>query len=107
MRIITRRTLIEFWESKRSQRDYKALKASLESWYHEVRKAQWRNSSDVKKSYAAASIISSDRVVFNIKGNDYRLVAYVDYPRQWVYIKWIGSHKDYDKIDARKVEYEN
>lgn len=61
----------------------------------------------MKKSYATASVISSDRVVFNIKGNDYRLVAYVDYPRQWVFIKWIGSHKDYDKIDARKVEYEN
>jgi mRNA interferase HigB len=107
VRIISRRTLIEFWDHRRHQKDYKGLKASLESWYHEVRKAQWRNSSDVKKSYATASIITSDRVVFNIKGNDYRLVTYVDYPRQWVFVKWIGSHKDYDNIEARKVEYEN
>jgi len=107
VRIITRRTLVEFWESKRHQKDYRALKAALGAWYYEVRKARWDNSSDVKKNFATASIVSSDRVVFNIKGNDYRLIASVDYSRQWVFIKWIGTHRDYDKLDAREVQYGN
>ena len=55
--------------------------------------------------YATASIIDAERVVFNIKGNDYRLIAAVDYERQSVFIKWLGSHAEYDKVDARKVEY--
>ena len=61
----------------------------------------------MKRSYGTASIVSSDRVVFNIKGNDFRLIAAVDYRRQVVYIKWIGSHSDYDSIDARTVKYED
>jgi mRNA interferase HigB len=97
--------LREFWDSKRRQKDFKALKASLESWYHEVRKAHWKTSADVKKSYVTASLVSSDRIVFNIKGNDYRLIATVDFLRQWVFIKWIGSHHDYDKINAKEVRY--
>jgi mRNA interferase HigB len=83
------------------------VKAALEAWFHEVRGASWRISADVKRSYATASIVSSDRVVFNIKGNDFRLIAAVDYRRQVIYIKWIGSHSDYDSIDARTVQYED
>jgi mRNA interferase HigB len=63
-----------------------------------------RNSADLKRSYATASILSSDRVVFNIRGNACRLVAAVDYQRQIVYVKWLGNHADYDRIDARTVE---
>jgi mRNA interferase HigB len=59
----------------------------------------------VKREYGTASIISSDRVVFNIKGNDYRLVTALDYERQIVFIKWVGSHREYDKIDAKTVQY--
>ena len=62
---------------------------------------------EVRQSYATASIVSGDRVVFNIKGNDYRLITAIDYGRQTVFIKWIGTHRDYDKIDARTVQYEN
>ena len=60
---------------------------------------------EVKLIYSTSSIVSADRVVFNIKGNDYRLVAAIDYGRQIVFIKWIGSHSDYDRIDARTVRY--
>jgi mRNA interferase HigB len=63
------------------------------------------HSPEVKRSYGTASIVSGDRVVFNIKGNDYRLVTAIDYRRQIVFIKWRGSHRDYDKIEARTAQY--
>jgi mRNA interferase HigB len=66
---------------------------------------KWGNSAEVKRSYATASVLSADRLVFNIKGNDYRLVAAIDYRRQILFIKWIGTHGDYDRIDARTVQY--
>lgn len=70
-----------------------------------MQRAAWRSSAEVKRSYGTASIVSSDRVVFNLKGNDYRLVTAIDYRRQIVFIKWLGPHRDYHTIDARKVEY--
>ena len=60
---------------------------------------------DIRRSYATASIVTADRVVFNIKGNDYRLVAAVDFEKNIVWIKWIGTHKDYDRIDVREVRH--
>jgi len=84
-----------------------AVKAALDAWFHEVSRASWKNSADLKRSYATASVLSSDRVVFNIKGNSFRLIAAVDYPRRIIYIKWLGAHADYDRIDARNVEYES
>jgi mRNA interferase HigB len=89
------------------QREQRAVKAALDAWFHEVDKADWTKSSDVKKSYANASIAGSDRVVFNIKGNDYRLITAVDYERKIAFIKWLGTHAAYDKVDARTVRYEN
>jgi mRNA interferase HigB len=76
------------------------------SWFDEVKKARLTITADVKRSYATATIISADRVVFNIKGNDYRLVVAVDYEKAIVWIKWIGTHKDYNKIDVNEVEHE-
>lgn len=105
MRVIARRTLARFVESLRGQKKQRAVKAALDAWFHEVQRARWRNSAEVKRSYATASIVSSDRLVFNIKGNDYRLVAAVDYGRQVVFIKWVGTHREYDRIDARTVRY--
>jgi len=78
----------------------------LDAWFHEAERAIWQNSADIKRSYATASIVSADRVVFNIKGNDYRLVAAIDYASQIVFVKWIGSHAEYDRIDARTVRYD-
>ena len=60
---------------------------------------------DIKALYASASVVTADRVVFNIKGNDYRLVTAIDFERAIVFVKWIGSHRDYDKINVREIEY--
>jgi len=105
VRVLARRTLLRFAESLKGQQGQRAVRAALDAWYHEVHRAEWRSSADVKQNYGAASIVSSDRIVFNIKGNHYRLVTAIDYRRQAIYIKWIGSHRDYDRIDARTVEY--
>jgi mRNA interferase HigB len=105
MRIIARRTLLEFAESKRRAAHYGALKSAVDAWFAETSKANWRDMADVKARYVAASVANAERVVFNIKGNDYRLVVAIDFERSITWIKWIGTHKDYDKIDVRKVEY--
>lgn len=105
MRIIARKTLREFVESLRGSKDHKAVKSALDSWFHEVQRADWPGPSDVVRAYANASIVGSDRVVFNIKGNSYRLVVAVDYLRRIVFIKWLGSHAAYDKIDVKKVKH--
>jgi mRNA interferase HigB len=106
MRIIARRTLREFVEGRRGYKDQAALKAALDAWFDEVKKARWSDAADVKRSYATASIVSADRIVFNIKGNDYRLVVAVDFEKGILWIKWIGTHKDYDKIDVKKVQHD-
>jgi mRNA interferase HigB len=105
VRVIARSTLKRFLERMEGHKDHRALKAALESWFQEARQAEWRNSSDVKARYAHASIVGADRVVFNIKGNAYRLVAAVDYGRSTLFIKWLRTHKEYDKIDARTIQY--
>jgi mRNA interferase HigB len=70
-----------------------------------VRKARWRSSADVRRLYATASIVSADRVVFNVKGNDHRLVVAVDFEKGIGWIKWLGTHRDYDRIDVKEVEH--
>jgi mRNA interferase HigB len=107
MRIIARRTLREFVASLAGQKDQPAVKAALDAWFDEVSKANWVNSADVKKLYATASVVSAERIVFNIKGNDYRLVVAVDFEKGIVWIKWVGTHKAYDKIDVTKVKHGN
>ena len=107
MRIIARKTLRLFVESLKGRREQKAVKAALDAWFHEVQRANWTGPADVVRAYATASIIGSDRVVFNIKGNDYRLVVAIHYRAKVVYIKWLGSHARYDKIDVKTVEYEH
>ncbi|MBI3971220.1 MAG: type II toxin-antitoxin system HigB family toxin [Chloroflexi bacterium] len=105
MRIISRRTLREFVARRAGHKDQAALKAALDAWFDEGRRARWAGTADVKRLYASASIVSADRIVFNIKGNDYRLVVAVDFEKGIVWIKWIGTHADYDRIDVRQVEY--
>jgi mRNA interferase HigB len=107
MRIIARKTLKRFIVSLKGSKDQKAVKAALNSWFQEARQAHWKNPADVVKAYANASIVGPDRVVFNIKGNDYRLVVAIHYRLQIVFIKWVGSHAEYDKIDVKKVNYGN
>jgi mRNA interferase HigB len=81
------------------------LRSGLDAWFHEVQNATWRSSTEIKKLYATASIVSADRVVFNIKGNSWRLVVAIDYEKGIAWIKWLGMHKDYDQIDVTEVEY--
>jgi mRNA interferase HigB len=106
MRIIARRTLREFVDSRTGHKDQPALKAALEAWFDEVRKARWANTAEVKRRYATASIVSADQIVFNIKGNDYRLVVAVDFEKGIVWIKWMGTHRDYDRIEVKTVEHD-
>jgi mRNA interferase HigB len=105
VRIIARSTLTRFLDRLEGHKDHHALKAALDGWFQEARHAEWKSSADVKASYAHASIVGADRVVFNIKGNAYRLVAAVDYRRATVFIKWLGTHKQYNAIDVRTVQY--
>ena len=105
MRIIARKTLRQFVEKLRGSKDQKAVKSALDAWFHEVWQSNWRTPGDVLRAYANASIVGPDRVVFNIKGNDYRLVVAINYRRQIVFIKWLGTHADYDKIDVKTVRY--
>ncbi len=93
-------------ESLAGHKDQKAVKAAVDGWFDEVKKASWKSSADVQKFPSRASIVSADRVVFDIKGGGYRLITAVDFEKSIVWIKWIGTHKDYDQIDARKVKYE-
>jgi mRNA interferase HigB len=105
MRIIARRTLREFAEGRKGYKNHAALKAALDAWFDEVKKARWSSAADVRRSYATASIVSADRIVFNIKGNDYRLVVAADFDKGIVWIKWIGTHKNYDNIDVKGVQH--
>lgn len=105
MRIIARRTLRQFVDSLAGQKDQPAVKAALDAWFDEVSKADWKSSADVKRLYATASIVSAERIVFNIKGNDYRLVVAVDFEKAIVWIRWIGTHKAYDRIDVTEVRH--
>jgi mRNA interferase HigB len=105
MRVVARKTLKRFIDSLKGNKDQKAVKAALDSWFHEARQADWRNPADVARAYANASIVGSGRVVFNIKGNDYRLVVAIHYRLQIVFIKWLGSHAECDEIDVKTVNY--
>ena len=106
MRVISRRTLRDYVESLAAQRDQGAVKAALDAWFHEASRADWGNTADIRTSFATASIIAADRVVFNVKGNDHRLIVAVDFHRRIVWVKWLGSHRDYDRIDARSIEHD-
>jgi mRNA interferase HigB len=97
MRVIAKKILREFWEKKPDS------EAQLKTWYKEALKAIWISPSDIKSEYPKASILKSSRVVFNICGNKYRLIVKINYIRRWVFIRFIGTHDDYDKIDADKI----
>ncbi|MBI3362224.1 MAG: type II toxin-antitoxin system HigB family toxin [Chloroflexi bacterium] len=97
MRIISRRALREFWEKHADARQ------PLQAWYADVKHAQWKRPSDIKTQYRNASFVASNRVVFNVKGNRYRLVVTVQYKYGIVYIRFVGTHQEYDKIEAATI----
>jgi mRNA interferase HigB len=99
MRIIAFRAIREFFEKP----EYSDSETSLRAWYHDAKRAEWKNSNELKQQYKNASILGEGKVVFNIKGNDYRLVVAIDYDFQVIFIRFIGSHKQYDKINAKTI----
>lgn len=94
--IIALRTLREHWERP----GRKDSKEQLKAWYNEAKQAKWQTPNEVKEQFRSASIIVENRVVFNICGNKYRLIVKINYEAQWVFIRFVGTHKEYDKIDA-------
>lgn len=97
MNIFNKTTLKEF------SRKHANCKKQLELWYNDISEQNWKSSVDIRKNFAFASILNRNRVVFNIKGNDYRLIAEVNYERGSIFIKFIGTHSEYSKVDAETV----
>ena len=97
MRVISVKTLRDFWQK------HPDSESALRAWYTEAKKASWRSPQDIKTAYRSSSILRNSRVVFNIKGNTYRLVVAVKYEFQLVYVRFVGTHAAYDKIDAEKI----
>jgi mRNA interferase HigB len=96
-RIFAKSTLREFWAKYPDTEQY------LKTWYDTAINANWRTPAEVKQAYATASILKDSRIVFNIKGNSYRLVAKFYFEKQWIFIRFIGTHIEYDKIDANTI----
>ncbi|MEA5554791.1 type II toxin-antitoxin system HigB family toxin [Anabaena cylindrica UHCC 0172] len=94
MRIIARSTLKEYWQKHPDTEKF------LKAWFDDASCANWESPSDIKEIYANASIIANNRVVFNIKGNNYRLIVNIRYELGIIFIRFIGTHQEYDKIDA-------
>lgn len=97
MRVIAKKILRDFWEK------YTDSEQQLKTWYKEASKAHWNNPIEIKDEYAKASILKNGRVVFNICGNKYRLITDINFSRQWIFIRFIGTHTEYDKVDADKI----
>jgi len=97
MRIISRSTLRNFWLKE------PAAKIALEAWFAEANNADWSTPAEVKAKYGSASILKEGRVVFNISGNKYRLVVKINYAFCVIYIRFVGTHKEYDAIDAQTI----
>ncbi len=97
MRVIAKKILRDFWEK------YNDSEQSLKTWYKEALKANWKSPNEIKNEYAKVSILKSGRVVFNICGNKYRLIVDINFDRRWIFIRFIGTHKEYEKVDANKI----
>lgn len=100
MRVIAKRTLREFWESTPKYAD---AEEPLKSWYREAKQAGWLTPAEVKAQYRNASILKNNRTVFNIAGNKYRLVVEINYNAQIIFVRFIGTHQDYDTIDVEII----
>ena len=97
MRIIALRALREFWQK------HPDAEIPLRAWYALASRAKWRSPSDIKAAYRNASFLANNRVVFNVKGNDYRLVVATHYNRGLMFVRFVGAHKEYDRIDASSI----
>lgn len=96
-RIFSKSTLKDFWMKNPDSEQY------LKTWFDTAMNSNWKTPNEVKQTYANASILKESRIVFNIKGNTYRLVAKFNLEKQWIFIRFIGTHNEYDKIDANSI----
>jgi mRNA interferase HigB len=96
-RIFAKSTLRIFWENHPDSEQY------LKTWFDTAMSSGWKSPNEVKQTYANASILKDGRIVFNIKGNTYRLVVKLNFEKQWIFIRFIGTHEEYDKIDANTI----
>ena len=96
-RIIAKKTLREFWLKHSDSEQY------LKTWYETAKNSNWTSPNEVKQTYINASILKDNRVVFNIKGNSYRLIVKFNYKRQWAFIRFLGTHAEYDRINANTI----
>lgn len=96
-RIIAKKAIREFWEKHADSEQY------LKTWYETTKTSNWTSPNDVKQSYINASILKDSRIVFNIKGNSYRLIVKFNFKRQWAFIRFVGTHAEYDKIDSNTI----
>ena len=97
MRIIAKKALKDYWTKE------PAARAALEAWHAEAKNAEWSTPADVKASYGTASILKDGRVVFNICGNKYRLVVWINYAFFTIYVRFVGTHNEYGEIDAQTI----
>jgi mRNA interferase HigB len=97
LRVIAKKTLQIFWIK------HPDCEQQLKAWYQEASKALWVGPKDIKREYPSCSFLQNNRIVFNIKGNHYRLIVRINYPYEIVWIRFIGTHSQYDKIDANKI----
>lgn len=96
-RIVAKSTLREFWETHADSEQY------LKTWYDTAKSANWLSPNHIKQTYVNSSVLKNGRVVFNIKGNSYRLIVKFNFERQWAFIRFVGTHSEYDKIDANII----
>ena len=97
MRVISRKPLREHWERRPDS------EKELAAWFREAKRAQWRLPADVKEKYGNASILRNNRVVFNICGNKYRLIVWINYPVGIIYVRFVGTHGEYDRVNAETI----
>ena len=99
MKIVSHRKLKEFYQT----RGYENARVALERWYDIAQKAEWRNLSDIKVNFPATDYVGNQHYVFNIRGNNYRLVVVIKFTIGYIYIRFVGTHKEYDKIDCSTI----
>lgn len=97
LRVIAKKILKNFWETHPDAERY------LKCWYREAEESVWKNPNEIKREYPSASILEDNRVVFNIRGNKYRLIIRINYHYQMIWIRFVGTHAEYDKIDATQI----
>ena len=97
MRVVAKKILRDFWEK------HSDCEQQLKSWYQEASNAEWKSPNGTKSEYPSASILSNNKIVFNIKGNNYRLIIKINYDYQIIWIRFIGTHSEYDKINTNEI----